>query len=98
MLAILLLILLSSRRNVKVYVKENGEFVLGGLDKISKNNKYIDVDKYLDGDTYEKQVKIVLSDSISEKLDKDKIEIKHRGNKKNYKIKYEGKEIEIILK
>ena len=96
--AILLLILLSSRRNVKVYVKENGEFVLGGLDKISKNNKYIDVDKYLDGDTYEKQVKIVLSDSISEKLDKDKIEIKHRGNKKNYKIKYEGKEIEIILK
>ena len=96
--AILLLILLSCRRNVKVYVKENGEFVLGGLDKISKNNKYIDVDKYLDGDTYEKQVKIVLSDSISEKLDKDKIEIKHRGNKKNYKIKYEGKEIEIILK
>ena len=95
---ILLLILLSCRRNVKVYVKENGEFVLGGLDKISKNNKYIDVDKYLDGDTYEKQVKIVLSDSISEKLDKDKIEIKHRGNKKNYKIKYEGKEIEIILK
>ena len=95
---ILLLILLSCRRNVKVYVKENGEFVLGGLDKISKNNKYIDVDKYLDGDTYEKQVKIVLSDSISEKLDKDKIEIKHRGNKKDYKIKYEGKEIEIILK
>ena len=96
--AILLLILLSSRRNVKVYVEEKGEFVLGGLDKISKNNKYIDVDKYLDGDTYEKQVKIVLSDSISEKLDKDKIEIKHRGNKKDYKIKYEGKEIEIILK
>ena len=96
--AILLLILLSCRRNVKIYVKENGEFVLGGLDKISKNNKYIDVDKYLDGETYEKQVKIVLSDSISEKLDKDKIEIKHRGNKKNYKIKYEGKEIEIILK
>ena len=96
--AILLLILLSCRRNVKIYVKENGEFVLGGLDKISKNNKYIDVDKYLDGDTYEKQVKIVLSDSISEKLDKDKIEIKHRENKKNYKIKYEGKEIEIILK
>ena len=96
--AILLLILLSCRRNVKVYVEEKGEFVLGGLDKISKNNKYIDVDKYLDGDTYEKQVKIVLSDSISEKLDKDKIEIKHRGNKKDYKIKYEGKEIEIILK
>ena len=96
--AILLLILLSSRRNVKVYVEEKGEFVLGGLDKISKNNKYIDVDKYLDGDTYEKQVKIVLSDSISEKLDKDKIEIKHRGNKRDYKIKYEGKEIEIILK
>ena len=96
--AILLLILLSSRRNVKVYVEEKGEFVLGGLDKISKNNKYIDVDKYLDGDTYKKQVKIVLSDSISEKLDKDKIEIKHRGNKRDYKIKYEGKEIEIILK
>ena len=96
--AILLIILLSSRHNVKVYVEENGEFVLGGLDKISKNNKYIDVDKYLDGNTYEKQVKIILSDAISEKLDKTTIEIKHRGDKKKYKIKYEGKEVEILIK
>ena len=96
--AILLIILLSSRRNVKVYVEENGEFVLGGLDKISKNNKYIDVDKYLDGNTYEKQVKIILSDAISEKLNKNTIEIKHRGDKKKYKIKYEGKEVEIRIK
>ena len=80
-----------------IYVEENGKFELGGLDKISKNNLSIDVDKYLDGDTYQNRVKVVLTDSISEKLDGKVLEIKHRGEIKKYTIKYKDEPYEIVL-
>ena len=57
-----------------------------------------DIDKYLDGNTYGRPVKIVLSDSISDKLDGQEIEIKHRGNKEKYQIVYDDKPFEIVLK
>ena len=94
---LLLFILIIFRRNVKVYVEEDGEFVLGGLDKITKKHPELNIDKYLDGDNYNNKVKIHLSDSISEKLDGKEIEIKHRGQKKKYKIIYDDEPYEIIL-
>ena len=95
---LILILLLALKRNVKVYVEEDDKFVLGGLDKVSKKHKYIDIDKYLDGNTYGRPVKIVLSDSISDKLDGQEIEIKHRGNKEKYQIVYDDKPFEIVLK
>lgn len=94
---LLLLLLLLTKRNVKIYVEEDGKFELGGLDKISKKNLSIDVDKYLDGDTYQNKVKVVLTDSISEKLDGKVLEIKHRGEIKKYTIKYKDEPYEIVL-
>ena len=91
------MILIIFRRNVKVYVEEEGEFVLGGLDKITKKQPELNIDKYLDGENYNNKVKIHLSDSISEKLDGKEIEIKHRGQKKKYKIIYDDEPYEIIL-
>ena len=96
--SIILLILIFFRRNVKVYVEEDGEFVLGGLDKINKKHLELDIDKYIDGETYQNTVRIRLSESISEKLDGKEIEIKHRGQKIKYKITYDDKPYEIILK
>jgi hypothetical protein len=87
-----------NKKNVKVYVEENGEFVLGGLDKISKRNRKIDVDEYLDGNTYEKPIKIVLSDRISDKLDGKEVEIKHRGETIKYTVEYDDEPFEIVLK
>ena len=95
-LAILLLLILF-RRNVKVYVEEDKEFVLGGIDKIKSNNPKLDVDKYLDEETYNGKVKIVLNDSISEKLDEKELEITHRGNTLKIKIKYNDEPFEIML-
>ncbi len=96
---ILLLLILCAllKRNVKVFVEEDGEFVLGGKDKLTKKNKKLYIDQYLDKETYDKPVKIVLSDRISEKLDGKEIEIKHRGKIVKQTIKYADKEFEIIL-
>ncbi len=96
--ALILFIVIFFKRNVKIYVEENQEFVFGGLDKIKSKNPKIDIDKYLDGETYSNKVKIILSDSISNKLDGKEIEIKHRKVKTKYTIKYNNEPYEIILK
>ena len=47
---ILLLLLLFFKRNVKIYVEEDGEFVLGGIDKLTKKHPELNIDEYLDGE------------------------------------------------
>ena len=94
---IFLFLLIFSRRNVKVYVEEDEEFVLGGLDKITKKNPKLDIDKYLDKNTYPNRVKIRLNDSISEKLDDKEIEIIHRGKTIKHKVKYNDEPYEFML-
>ena len=95
---ILLLLLLLFKRNVKIYVEEDGEFVLGGIDKLTKKHPELNIDEYLDGETYPNKVKIHLSDTISEKLDGKEIKIKHRGKIIKIKIVYDDKPYELILK
>ena len=96
---LILLLLLVFKHNTKIYVQEDGnEYVLGGKERLSKNNKTIDVDKFLDGNTYPNKVKIILDKKIAEKLDKQKIEIKHRGKVTEKVIKYNNEEFEIVLK
>jgi len=95
---IMLLALLISRKNTKIYVEEDKEFALGGKVKLSNKNLYINVNDYLDGETYKGKVKIVLDDNISKKLDGKELSIKHRDKETKLKLKYEDKPIEIILK
>ena len=95
---LLLIILVVFRRNVKVYVFEDGEFVLGGKDRITKKNAKINIDKFLDEDTYPNQVKVILNKSISKKLDKEELEITHREQKIKNTIRYNDEEYEITLK
>ena len=86
-------------KNAKIYVVEedSDEFVLGGVDHINSKKPKLDVDKYLDDETYPNMVKIHLNDIISEKLDGKELEIKHRGEIVTYKIKYKGLPCEILL-
>ena len=93
----ILFILIFFKRNVKIYVEEDGEFVLGGVDKIKKKHPKLDIDQYLDGNTYPNRVKVHLSDSISEKLDGKEIEIKHRGKVVTHKVEYKDEPYEFIL-
>ena len=93
-----LIILLIRRYNVKIYVEKDGEFVLIGIDRVSIKNPTVDVDKYLDEDEYSSKVKICLNNSISYKLDEEKIEITYQEKVMTRKIKYQDKPYEIILK
>ena len=94
---LVLLFLLFFKHNVKVFVEEDGEFVLGGLDKLSKNNPKLDIDHFLDEETYPNRVKVHLNDSISEKLDGIEIEITHRGQTIKHKVHYKDEPYEFIL-
>lgn len=93
----LLLVLLFRKRNVKVFIEENGKFELGGLDKLTKKRLTLDVDKFLDNETYTSKVKVRLNDKISEKLDGKEITIIHRNEYKHFVIRYTGEPYEIIL-
>ncbi len=96
---LILLLILIFKRNVKVYVIEDKEegFILGGLDKISKKNPKLDIDRFLDKETYPNEVKVHLNDSISEKLDGVEIEITHRGKKIKHTVHYNDEPYEFIL-
>ena len=95
---IILIILLINRKNTKIYVQEDeNEYVLGGKEKLNKRNKTIDIDQYLDGNTYPNKVKIILDKKISQKLDKQEIKIKHRGKIIKRTVKFNDEEFEIIL-
>ena len=94
---LLLILVVMRRRNVKIYVEEDGEFVLAGTEKLTRNNLTINIDQYLDGETYHSKVMICLNDSISDKLDEEEIEIQHRGEIVKEKIKYLGEPVEITL-
>ena len=84
-------------RNIKIYVEEDGEFVLAGTEKLSRNDLTINIDQYLDGENYHNKVMICLNDSISDKLDEEEIEIKHRGEIVKVKVKYLGEPVDITL-
>ncbi|MDE5830580.1 MAG: hypothetical protein K2H53_02655 [Clostridia bacterium] len=93
----MLLLLLLAKRNVKIYVEEDEEFEFGGMDKLTKRNRKLNIDKYIDGETYHNRILIHLNDKISEKLDGKEIEIKHRGITKKFTINYNDEPYEIVL-
>ena len=95
--SILLLILLLTKKNTEIYVEENGEFVLAGKERLSRNKTEINVNDYLDGETYNSEVKIILNDRISEKLDGETITIKHRDRTLKIKLIYNDEPIIIKL-
>ena len=93
----ILILIIVFKRNVRILIEEDGEFVLGGLDKVSKNNLKLDIDQYLDKDTYDNKVKVVFNDSISKKLDGKIIELNYKNRVFKYKIHYADKPFEINL-
>ncbi len=95
---LLILLALAFKHNVKVYEEEDGEFLLCGLDKISKKNLKLNIDKYLDNETKNNKIKIVLSKSITKKLKDKKLEITYKGKVIKYIIKAKEKKEEIVLK
>ena len=95
---LIILLVLAFKHNVRIYEEEDGEFLLCGLDRISKKNLKLNIDKYLDNETKDNKVKIVLNKSITKKLKDKELEITHKENIIKYIIKAKEKKEEIILK
>ena len=95
---LLILLALAFKHNVKVYEEEDGEFLLCGLDIISKKNLKLNIDKYLDNETKNNNIKIVLSKSITKRLKDKELQITYNKNIIKYIIKAKDKKEEIILK
>ena len=68
-LAFIIIVLAKRRNNVKIYIEEGDEKVLVGKRKVTKDNRELDLNKYYNK-YKEDEYKIVLSKSISKKLDK----------------------------
>ncbi len=95
---LIILLVLAFKHNVRIYEEEDGEFLLCGLDRISKRNLKLNIDKYLDNETKDNKVKIVLNKSITKKLKDKELEITYKENFIKYIIKAKEKKEEIILK
>lgn len=96
--AAILVLLAATKRNVQVFVEENEEYCFGGATKVSRKNRRIDINKFLDKNTTDNKVKIVLTDKISKALNGYELEIKHRDKTHRIRVNYQNRPFEIILK
>lgn len=94
----ILLLLAATKRNVQVFVEDGGEYKFGGATKVSRRRLMIDANKFLDGNTYNNSVKIILTEKIAERLNGYDLEIKHKDTIERVRVEYHNRPFEIILK
>ena len=95
-ITLIIIVVVKRKKNVKIYLEEAGERALIGKERLTKDDRTLNLNKY-----YEKykedEYKIVLSKSISKKLDQEVINVVVNGKNKAFKVNYEGKKIEYII-
>ena len=95
-ITLIIIIVVKRKKNVKIYLEEAGERALIGKERLTKDDRTLNLNKY-----YEKykedEYKIVLSKSISKKLDQEVINVVVNGKNKAFKVNYKGKKIEYII-
>ena len=90
-LAFIIIVLAKRRNNVKIYIEEGDERVLVGKEKVTKDNRELDLNKYYNK-YKEDEYKIVLSKSISKKLDKKTVNLTVHDKKESFVVDYDSKE------
>ena len=91
-LPILILFVLAKRgNNVKIYIEEGDERVLVGKEKVTKDNRVLDLNKYYDK-YKEDEYKVVLSKSISKKLDQKEVNLVVHDKKESFVVDYKDEE------
>ena len=88
-LAFIIIVLAKRRKNVKIYIEEGDEKVLVGKERLTKDNRELDLNKYYN--KY-KEDEIVLSKSISKKLDKKTVSLTVHDKKESFVVNYDSKE------
>ena len=85
-----ILFLIEERKNVKIYVEDGDERKLVGEEKITKNDREIDLQQYYE-DYGDKEFSIVLDKSISKKLDDKTVNVViHDNKKKKFTVDYQN--------
>ena len=90
-LAFIIIVLAKRRNNVKIYIEEGDEKVLVGKERLTKDNRELDLNKYYNK-YKEDEYKIVLSKSISKKLDKKTVSLTVHDKKESFVVNYDSKE------
>ena len=95
-ITLIIIVVVKRKKNVKIYLEEAGERALIGKERLTKDDRTLDLNKY-----YEKykedEYKIVLSKSISKKLDQEVINVIVNGKNKAFKVNYREKKTEYIV-
>ena len=90
-LAFIIIVLAKRRKNIKIYIEEGDEKVLVGKERLTKDNRELDLNKYYNK-YKEDEYKIVLSKSISKKLDKKTVSLTVHDKKESFVVNYDSKE------
>ena len=90
-ISLIIIVLIKRRKNVKIYLEEDGQKVLIGKEKVTKDDRVLDLNKYYKKYN-EDEYKVVLSKSISKKLDQKTVNIIIHDKDENFKVDYNNEE------
>ena len=90
-LVLFIIVLAKRRKNVKIYIEEGNERVLVGKEKLTKNDRDLDLNKYYNK-YKEENYKVVLSKSISKKLDNKTVNLTVHDKEESFKVEYNDEE------
>ena len=93
-LVLFIIVLAKRRKNVKIYIEEGDERVLVGKEKLTKNYRDLDLNKYYNK-YKEENYKVVLSKSISKKLDNKTVNLTVHDKEESFKVEYDDEEFVI---
>ena len=86
-ITLIIIAIVKDRKNVKIYLEEGNERVLVGKEKVTKNERVLDLNKYYNK-YKEDEYKIVLSKSISKKLDKKTVNLIVHDKQESFTVDY----------
>jgi len=84
---ILIIIFYYEKRNVKIYIEEGEKMLLVGKEKLTKHKKLLDLNKYYEKYN-EKEYSVILSKSISKRLDKQEVNLVIHDKKSSFVVDY----------
>ena len=90
-ISLIIIVLIKRRKNVKIYLEEDGQKVLIGKEKVTKDDRVLDLNKYYKKYN-EDEYKVVLSKSISKKLDQKTVNIIIHDKDEKFKVDYNNEE------
>ena len=93
-LVLFIIVLAKRRKNVKIYIEDGDERVLVGKEKLTKNDRDLDLNKYYNK-YKEENYKVVLSKSISKKLDNKTVNLTVHDKEESFKVEYDDEEFVI---